>query len=128
MNPRVMIADDDPLIRRTLSSALARAGFDVCTAPDGDSAVRLAEVAVPDIAVLDLNMPMGGLEVLRALKARHGAGMFVAILSGDDTETASAHCLAAGADAVLAKPISPVDLRRRLMAAATALYELRIAS
>ena len=128
MNPRVMIADDDPLIRRTLSSALARAGFDVCTVGDGDAAIRLAEVAQPDIAVLDLNMPMGGLEILRRLKARHGVGMFVAILSGDDSETTSACCLAAGADAVLAKPISPIDLRRRLMAAATALKRHRIAS
>jgi DNA-binding response OmpR family regulator len=123
-----MIVDDDALIRRTLSSALARAGFDVSTANDGASAVKLANVARPDIAVLDLNMPQGGLEAVRQLKAKHGDTMFVAILTGEDCETTTASCFAAGADAVLMKPISPIELRRRLTAAATALKPMSIAS
>ena len=128
MSIRVMIADDDALIRRTLSSALARGGFDVCTACDGNQALRLAEVAPPDIAVVDLNMPMGGVEVVRQLKAKHGDAMFVAILSGEDDDLKRAECLRAGADAVLVKPISPIELRRRLQAAACGLNLLSVAS
>ena len=128
MSIRVMVVDDDPTIRRTLSSALARGGFDVCTANDGAPAIRLAEVTPPDIAVVDLNMPTGGLEVVRQLKLRHGSSMFLAVLTGDDDETVREQCLDAGADAVLMKPISPTELRRRLMAAATALQTLAVAS
>jgi two-component system OmpR family response regulator len=123
-----MIVDDDVLIRRTLSSALARAGFDVSTAGDGGSALRLASIAPPDIAVLDFNMPHGGLEAVRALKAAHGDAMFIAVLTGEDGDGMHETCLAAGADAVLHKPISPIELRRRLTAAATALRPLPIAS
>ena len=128
MSTRVMIADDDPLIRRTLSNALARAGFDICTACDGDQALRLAEVAPPDIAVIDVNMPMGGIDLVRQLKQRHGDAMFVAILSGEDDEGLRARGLGAGADLVLVKPISPIELRRRLQAAASALKSMSVAS
>ena len=128
MTIRVMIADDDPMIRRTLSNALARGGFDVCTANDGNQALRLAEVAPPDIAVLDLNMPMGGVDVVRRLKERHGDAMFIAILSGEDDETTRELCLRAGADAVLVKPISPMELRRRLQVAASSLKRVSVAS
>ena len=121
MTIRVMVVDDDPTIRRTLSSALARAGFDVCTAHDGVLAIRLAEVTPPDIAVVDLNMPTNGLEVVRQLKQRHGNAMFLAILTGDDDEDVRARCLEAGADIVFMKPISPTELRRRLTIALPAL-------
>lgn len=128
MSIRVMVVDDDATIRRTLSSALARGGFDVCTASDGGPAIRLAEVTPPDIAVVDYHMPTGGLEVVRQLKIRHGDSMFIAVLTGsDDDETRNA-CLDAGADAVLQKPISPIELRRRLMAAANALKTMSVAS
>ena len=121
MSIRVMVADDDALIRRTLSSALARGGFDVSTASDGLSALRLAKVDPPDIAVIDLNMPMGGLEVVRQLKATYGATMFVAMLTGEDEDSTRDLCMEAGADAVLVKPMSPTELRRQLTAAASTL-------
>ena len=124
MSVRVMVVDDDALIRRTLSSALARGGFDVSTASDGISGLRLAQVDRPDIAIIDLNMPMGGLEVVRQLKAVYGDGMFVAMLTGEDDDGTRALCLEAGADAVLVKPISPSELRRRLASAATAMNKL----
>lgn len=124
MSIRVLIADDDAIIRRTLSSSLARVGFDVCTAPSGEQALRLAEVAPPDIALVDLHMPMGGLEIVRRLKAERGSLIFVAILSGDDDTPTRSNCLEAGADAVFVKPISLVELRRQLESAATTLKQV----
>ena len=60
-------------------------------------------------------MPMGGLEVVRALEARCTAStMFVAVLTGEDRRDPRRSCLDAGADDVLVKPISPAELRRRL--------------
>lgn len=128
MTIRVMIADDDPMVRRTLSNALGRVGFDVCTSADGIAAIRLAEVAPPDIVLVDLNMPMGGTELVARLKAMYGRDVWVAVLSGEDPDEIRAECLAAGADDVLVKPISPVELRRRLLAAAPAGKTLPVAS
>jgi DNA-binding response OmpR family regulator len=123
-----LIADDDPMVRRTLSSALARVGFDVCTSPDGDAAIRLAEVAPPDMAIIDVNMPMGGVELVQKLKAMHGGSVWVAVLSGDDVDEIRDEFIFAGADEVLSKPISPTDLRRRLVAAAPRGKTLPVAS
>ena len=128
MSIRVMIADDDPMVRRTLSHALGRVGFDVCTTADGQSALRLAEIAPPDIALVDLNMPMGGPELVAKLKAMYGHDVWVAVLSGEDPDAIRDMCLEAGADDVLVKPISPLELRRRLIAAAPAGKTLPVAS
>jgi DNA-binding response OmpR family regulator len=118
MSIRVLIADDDAMVRRTLAAALARVGFDVCTSPDGHAAVRLAEIAPPDMALVDLNMPDGGLELVKRLKALHGGAVWVAVLSGEDLGEMRAHFLRSGADDVILKPISPSELRERLLAAA----------
>jgi two-component system response regulator PrrA len=121
MTPRVLVVDDDDQIRRALAAVLARSGFDVSTASDGAPAMRICEVATPDIVVIDYNMPTGGISVVRALKQRHGSAIFVAVLSGEDDPTMHEICRTAGADAVLLKPITPKELRRVLTAAAIAL-------
>ena len=121
MSTRVLIVDDDPLILRAISKVLARGGFDAATASDALPALEYAASHRPDIVVVDFNMPTCGLEVVRKLKASFGDGIFVAVLTGEDSEQMRAQCLAAGADAVLIKPISPSELQRRLTAAALAL-------
>jgi DNA-binding response OmpR family regulator len=83
---------------------------------------------VPDLAVVDYNMPTCGLEVVRRLKEVHGERIFIAVLTGEDSEHMRASCLGAGADAVLIKPIAATELRRRLTAAALALKTLPAAS
>lgn len=128
MSARVLIVDDDPVICRAISTVLARDGFDVTTAGDAAPALRAAELNRPDIVVVDFNMPTCGLEVVRKLKDTCGDTVFVAVLTGDDHEEMRAQCLAAGADAVLIKPIAPVELRRRLTAAALALKTTLAAS
>jgi CheY-like chemotaxis protein len=128
MSIRVMIADDEAMVRRSMSSALGRAGFDVCTSEDGSAALRLAEIAPPDIALVDMNMPMGGPELVARLKAMHGDNVWVAVLSGEDPDEIRDICLAAGADDVIMKPISPQELRRKLLAAAPAGKTLPVAS
>ena len=121
MSARVLVVDDDPMILRAISKVLARDGFDVKTAVDAIPALECATQHRPDICVVDYNMPTCGLEVVRKLKASLGDDIFVAVLTGEDSEPMRAQCLGAGADAVLIKPISPQELRRRLTAAALAL-------
>jgi CheY-like chemotaxis protein len=124
---RVLVVDDDDACRRAVASALARHGFEVSTANDGAPALRLAEIATPDLVVVDYNMPTGGLAVVRALKQRYGAAIYVAVLTGDDVPDIRDACRDAGADAVLTKPITPSELRRVLSAAARLLDATRAA-
>lgn len=128
MTARVLIVDDDPAIRRAIGTVLARDGFDVTTACDAGPALEQVAASRPDIVIVDYNMPTCGLEVVRELKGSCGDSMFVAVLTGDDHEDLRADCLAAGADAVLIKPIALTELRRRLTAAALALKTVLAAS
>ena len=128
MSTRVLVVDDDPAILRSISKVLARDGFDVATASDAVPALDQAAERPPDIVVVDFNMPTSGLEVVQKLKRAFADQIFVAVLTGEDSEQMRACCLDAGADAVLIKPIAPTELRRRLTAAALALKTLPAAS
>ena len=128
MSTRVLVVDDDALVRRAIVKVLARGGFDVDQANDAAPALDAAAARRPDIVVVDFNMPTCGLEVVRELKARSGEQIFVAVLTGEDSEPMRAQCLGAGADAVLIKPIAPTELTRRLTAAALALKTQLVAA
>lgn len=115
---RILVVDDDQRVRRSISSALMRTGFTVFSAEDGKPALTIAAQTPPDLAIIDFNMPTPGLEVVRKLKERHGPAVWIAVLSGQDDEATRADCFDAGADDVLAKPVSIVELKRRMIAAA----------
>jgi DNA-binding response OmpR family regulator len=124
---RVLIADDEDGVRKSLTAALTRAGFDVIAVDDGAPAIAraIADGAVDEgaveIVLVDLHMPTGGLTVIRHYKQRYGAGVYCAVLSGEDDEATREDCLAAGADEVFCKPVPAADLRRRLTEVARAL-------
>jgi DNA-binding response OmpR family regulator len=118
---RVLVADDDAGVLRSMSSALGRAGFDVTTADDGAPAIALSDAAF-ELVVVDLNMRTGALAVVRHYKQRYGAAVYCAVLSGEDEESTRAACIAAGADAVFVKPVPASVLRLRLREAAAALH------
>jgi signal transduction histidine kinase len=90
----------------------------VITADDGAPALALAENTPPDLAIVDLNMPTYGLDVVRRLKELHGAAVWVAVLSGHDDEEIRNKCFEAGADDVMVKPAVITELRHRMIAAA----------
>lgn len=68
---RILIADDESMIRLGLTRILEEAGHTVYAAENGTAAVRLAEACQPDLAILDIKMPeMDGLEAARVLLDR----------------------------------------------------------
>ena len=70
---RVLVADDEPQIRRALTTALRGHGYDVETANDGEEVLTALASWVPDVLVLDLVMPKrDGLDVLRELRTWSG--------------------------------------------------------
>jgi two-component system, OmpR family, alkaline phosphatase synthesis response regulator PhoP len=113
VSTRVLVVDDDPVIRRALASALGRAGYEVMTAPEAVPAMELVESF--DAVVVDYNMVTAtGADVVKHFKTRDGAATFCLVLSGDDDEHAASSCRAAGADAIMLKPALPSALRKCL--------------
>lgn len=67
---RILIADDDPSIRRIVQMVLSRQGLKVITAEDGEDAFQKAVTEMPDAALLDIRMPkLDGLALCSKLKA-----------------------------------------------------------
>ena len=110
---KILVVDDDEHILRAMATSLRRAGFEVFTADDGEPALAIMEPF--DIVVVDYNMKseINGADVVRHFKA-HRPGITCFVLSGDDDPDTHDACMAAGAADVLLKPVSPVELRRRL--------------
>ena len=115
MMGRVLVVDDDTAVRRTLVNAMTRSGYDAVSASDVAGAVALVGSEQLDVVLCDYHIGTEcGLEVVRACRARHGGHIFIAVLTGEDDDATRALAIGAGADLVLAKPISPAELRRHV--------------
>ena len=101
---RILIVDDDPLLRQFLTEVIANAGYDPVTAASGEEALVMVQKGEPDLALLDITMPgMSGLELAGRLKeATTVPFMFLSAI--DDSESAR-QAAAHGAVGYLVKPI-----------------------
>src|SRR5689334_20428641 len=117
---RVLIADDDQLIRKLLQTLLNKLGHEVECAPDGDAALRcLEQVDPPPLAILDWVMPgLTGPEVCKRLRGlKHRSRTYVLLLSSKADKDEVVVGLDAGADDYLVKPFNPMELLARLRVA-----------
>ena len=110
---RVMVVDDDPVIRQLIAMNLELEGYEVHSAADGAEALEVAQAVQPAVATIDVMMPvMDGLEAAAALRADpRTAGVRVCIVTAraqaaDRQRAASSP----GVDAYLAKPFDPAEL------------------
>ena len=112
MTRRIVIADDEPNIVVALEYLLAREGFDVRVARDGDEALRLVETFRPELALLDVTMPRrSGVDVCRKLRAApEHSGLKIVMLTAKGRQTEVELGLDAGADLYVTKPFSTRDL------------------
>jgi CheY-like chemotaxis protein len=119
---RVLVADDHEDTRHLLEWVLRRAGLEVAHAEDGEVAVISAQTWHPDLAIVDMFMPhKDGAEVIRELRQRPRSPKILAITAGwraggirvagnpNDFDVLD-DAVAAGADAVMTKPIDPREL------------------
>ena len=119
VRPLVLVADDDPDILALVRFRLERDGYEVLSAPDGETALDLALARTPDIAVLDVMMPrLDGYEVTRRLR-EHGptTGIPIILLTARVQEPDLERGYEAGADDYVTKPFSPQALGERVQAA-----------
>jgi DNA-binding response OmpR family regulator len=113
---RVLLIEDDPSIVAGLELNLSLEGYEVITAADGESGLRLAEQKLPDVVLLDIMLPkIHGLEVLRQLRERD-ADVPVLILTARGEEADKVLGLQLGADDYISKPFNLGELRARLNA------------
>jgi len=112
---RALVVDDEPPLVQVVSGYLAREGFDVDAATDGETAVALARDNSPDVVVLDLMLPgIDGIEVCRRIRAFSDA--YIIMLTAKSDEVDKLIGLSVGADDYLTKPFSPRELVARVRA------------
>jgi DNA-binding response OmpR family regulator len=116
MKRRVLLADDDPGLRRLIGTTLGTDDFDLLQAVDGEEALRIARQQHPQLVLLDVNMPkMDGFEVCRQLKAQpETSSIKVVMLTARATDVDRARGQEAGADDYFIKPFSPVQLLNKV--------------
>jgi CheY-like chemotaxis protein len=104
---KVLVVDDDPVVRKSFDRVLTGKGYAVITADSGEEALRKLNEEKYDVVYTDIRMPgMSGLDVAEEVKTRR-PWTPVVIITGYGTEAAEARAKAAGVAKFLHKPLSP---------------------
>ena len=110
-----LVVDDEPGLVEIVSAYLAREGFQVDAAADGEQAIDLARRTAPDVIVLDLGLPgIDGIEACRQIRSFSDA--YIVMLTARAEEHEKIAGLSTGADDYLTKPFSPGELVARIRA------------
>ena len=113
---KILFVDDEPQIRRVVRVILTGAGYEVVDARSGEAALLRFREFLPELVLLDLNMPgMGGLETCRAIRGTSDVPIIV--LTVRSTEDDKVEALDAGADDYVTKPFGKKELLARIRAA-----------
>ncbi|MBA3431371.1 MAG: response regulator transcription factor [Actinobacteria bacterium] len=111
----VLVVDDDPIARDVLSRYLARGGFKVATAEDGEAAVAAFEAQHPDLVLLDLMLPgIDGFGVFDMIRRTNSTPVIMLTAKGEEADRIAG--LDVGADDYIAKPFSPKEVVARVRA------------
>ena len=106
----VLVIDDDPLIRKTLSSYLSKKGFEALVAEDGEEGILKYEEHIPDLVILDIRLPdVDGLEVLGRIREKNPNASIIIMTAYDDMKT-TIEAIKSGAFEYLVKPLDYVEL------------------
>jgi len=113
---KLLVVEDEPNIRELLATSLRFAGFEVHTAGDGATALKLADAERPDLLVLDVMLPdMDGFAVTRRLRDQ-GRTMPVVFLTARDGTDDKVTGLTVGGDDYVTKPFSLEEVVARIRA------------
>src|SRR5450432_2079253 len=126
INSRVLVADDDPIVRTHLRRQLEKWGYEVVTAEDGDEALRiLDEPDSPPIAILDWEMPgIEGREICRHIRSKSNSRyVYIMLMTAGNRNSGVLDGLQAGADESFIKPVALPELRARLQTATRVCYQ-----
>ncbi len=118
MRHHVLIVDDNPTNLKLASCVLESAGFKIDTAPDAEQAQLLLQRSVPELILMDVELPgMGGLALTRILKASNEfKDVCVVALTAFAMKGDAAKALEAGCDGHISKPIDTRRLPEQVLA------------
>jgi two-component system response regulator ResD len=110
---RVLVVDDEPMVRDVLSRYLERGGFEVEAVADGEKALAAFEAHRPDLVLLDLMLPrIDGFEVFRRIRSCASSPVIMITARGQTTDRIVG--LEIGADDYISKPFSPAEVVARV--------------
>ena len=115
-NHSILVIDDEPNIRRSLSLILQRAGFTITTAANATEALQLLQAGAFDLTFLDIKLPdQNGIQLLPQIRELYSE-MPVLILTAHATLDTAIGAVRSGARDYLLKPIDPEDILKRVEA------------
>jgi len=136
---RILVVDDEKLIRKSLAAFLARQGYAVRTAPDLESAYRMAAEAPPDVVLLDVDLPFrrgeppgdaGGLDAIERFKEVDPGdaplGLQVIMLTAADDSQTVVEAFKRGADDYIVKPYEVQDVESTIRKSVEAVRRARL--
>ncbi len=114
--PLVLLAEDNPVVRKGVENFLAKWGYKAISADNGDKAWELLEEnPAIRLAIIDWNLPgISGIQLCQRLRTRTGPYVYAIMFSSRKSHEEKLMALDGGADDFLVKPCKPSDLRARL--------------
>ncbi len=108
----VMVVDDSLTVRKITSRLLAREGYEVITAKDGLDALQMLQDVIPDVMLLDIEMPrMDGFELTKTMRAdAQLAGVPIIMITSRTADKHRDHAMSLGVNAYLGKPFQEEEL------------------
>lgn len=112
---KILVAEDEPIMLKTIELRLKKDGYDVIAVSDGREALKQIRENTPDLLITDIMMPYSsGLELVGAVKQELASPIPVIILSAMGQEDVVVKAFKLGADDFLNKPFSPNELSLRV--------------
>ncbi len=112
---RILAADDQPLILKSISHKLKNAGYELHFANDGNETIRAFDYLSPDLVIVDLNMPKkDGFDVINYIRQTKKASTPIIVMSGEDDESTIIKAFNHGADEYIQKPVGLNELLIRI--------------
>ena len=113
---RILVVDDEPHVIRSLTFVLAKEGYDVSSATNGEEAMARVRESKPALMFLDVMMPKkNGYEVCQEVKGDPGlSDIYVIMLTAKGQEADREKGLSLGADEFITKPFSPTKIVERV--------------
>lgn len=109
MGKTILVADDEPAVLRSLEFILKKEGYRVLTAVNGQEAYDQASTNLPDLVLLDVQMPrMDGNQVCRQLRDEAAsANLYIIMITAKGQESDRVNSMESGANEYITKPFSP---------------------
>ena len=114
--PKLLIVDDDSAVVALLCNVLKKSGFDCHTARDGVSGFDMARAILPDLMIVDVNMPgRNGFEVIKMLRQNpETSSIRIMLLTGCEQEADILRGFGLGANDYVTKPFNPMEISARV--------------